>query len=338
LSYIDNAQSFTTEVSVKDIPPIFGAIHICIYFIITYNDGSIIRLEMCDIAIHDSGSSQQNETNTLDVMKKDPVYCNPLTEINPISLSDKVIINVPSIQKLIIQQLLAFKNLLKKKDKKCHITYNRLRYIQSLLIPRNAHRPALLKKIGIPDVNRISEYIDNELNIYIMQSCQSGMNKSSICNTLMGDIQQRHLLELHRRQQQELEQWQRIQQQQAQQYTYQLAQQQSRRQQSRQQRSRHQQPSTTNNQNRKKRTQQVIQLAEAERQRRINNITRHKNSNNQNRKKSIQQVIQLAETERKRRMSDSNQFHTPTSSPFYTPSQSPKSVQSGRGRKTRKRR
>jgi hypothetical protein len=38
LSYIDNAQSFTTEVSIKDIPPIFGAIHICINFVVTYTN------------------------------------------------------------------------------------------------------------------------------------------------------------------------------------------------------------------------------------------------------------------------------------------------------------
>ena len=365
LGYVENATSFATEVEAGHTSPIFGAIHIYIYFIITYSDNTKIKLEMCDIAIHDSGSSQQNANNTLQFMTEDPVYCNPLTEINRLAINPPYHINVPSIQKLVIQQLFAFKNLLALGSDKYLINYNRLRYIQSLLIPRNAYRANLLTVFGIKDAkaNELVEHIKNGLLGYERQ-------------------RQQQLAQYHQMQQEWLRQQQ----------LFQLQQQLFLEQQQQQQQQRLRTSSTLhrplptsptkpptqswsatnqrstigrklnvnkqkNNQEKASRIQQVIQLAEKERQRRINSMTRRRINNKQERAARIQQVIQLAEEERKRRMNEAelkskieeafrkkkpkkpNTFYTPNSTPFYTPFQSPRSVspRSHGGRKTQKR-
>jgi hypothetical protein len=186
LHNVNNAKSFIIKVSSKYSPPIYGAIHICIYFIITYEDGKTIELEMCDIAIHDSGSSQQHKSNTLELMKKDPVYCNPSTEINRLAVNPPFYINVPIIKKLVDQQLLAFHNLLKKNDNKCIINYNRLRYIQSVIIPHNAHRLNLLTEFHMSDqdVHQTIARIDTYLHDIILKQCTG--KDGDLCMKLMG--------------------------------------------------------------------------------------------------------------------------------------------------------
>jgi hypothetical protein len=206
---IPNAASFTTNVFIKNMIPNFGAIHICINFIITYENGETIELEMCDIAIHDSASSQQTPSRLLELMIVDPVYCNPNNEIKKLVVNPPLHINVPIIQKLVSQQLLSFENLLKdhytdrlikaktildKIKNKCMINYHRLRYIQFILAQttnasNNAYNRILFYEFGISqqDVNRIIVYIDQELHRIISQKCL--IYKETLCNALYAEQQ-----------------------------------------------------------------------------------------------------------------------------------------------------
>ncbi len=98
--------------------------------------------KLCDVIIHDSGSSQLydingNEIKTLQNMMNDPIYCTPRQgHYNSISYLNVngIDIAVPNIQSFIVQQMLAFNNLIDKKEEtKGFINYKRVEYIKKIL-------------------------------------------------------------------------------------------------------------------------------------------------------------------------------------------------------------
>ena len=176
MKLIPHAKSLQIRVTQTDLF-IAGVNHIHIYFIITYRNDTTIQIEICDIAIHDSGSSQltigPQKRAILSPMENDPMYVSQTAhDIHTVRIG-RIKLNVPIISRLIDQQLLAFSNLLKKNDNKCIINYKRLRYIQKVLAPTNVHRPTLLAAFGISkyDVYDTIARINIELDNSISQQC-----------------------------------------------------------------------------------------------------------------------------------------------------------------------
>ncbi len=115
------------------------------------------QFKICEVIIHDSGSSQRvdengNEIKELRYMSEDPVYCSPTPEkINSMSILDinGVDIAVPNILTFVKQQLLAFGNNIKSKNQKAFINYKRIQFIKNLLnkivINDNSNKADLLE-------------------------------------------------------------------------------------------------------------------------------------------------------------------------------------------------
>lgn len=107
---------------------------------ITFKIKSIL-LKICDIAIHDSGSSQRfdadgKEITDLRFMIDDPIYCapNPMYS-NAISYFNITGVNiaVPNIWSFVEQQMFAFDNLVRSRQIKSFINYKRVEFIKLLL-------------------------------------------------------------------------------------------------------------------------------------------------------------------------------------------------------------
>lgn len=182
-NFIPNLQSLEIEVS-QTLTIQAGVIHIIIYFNITYKNGATIKLEMCDISIHDGGSSQINVgplgRPILMPMKTDPMYVSQNDhQIKMLSITKEINVNVPIMLKLIDQQLLAFSNLLEKKLEKCLINYNRIRYVLLLLLPRNAMRTTLLHIFNIDNPNYIITNTEMALTQIITMRC--GNHTAPLC-------------------------------------------------------------------------------------------------------------------------------------------------------------
>lgn len=100
-----------------------------------------LRLKMCDVIIHDSGSSQRydsdgNEITDVRFMVDDPVFCTSQkgysNSITYLTVND-ITIAVPNIQAFVIQQMLAFDNLIRFKQTKAFINYKRVEFIRKIL-------------------------------------------------------------------------------------------------------------------------------------------------------------------------------------------------------------
>ncbi len=104
-------------------------------------EGVAEALKICDISVHDSGSSQLydmdgNKIKELLFMTADPIYCNPRQgHRNSISylVIDDLYVAVPNIQSFVTQQLLAFSNLIRRGEVKAFINYKRVEFIKKLL-------------------------------------------------------------------------------------------------------------------------------------------------------------------------------------------------------------
>jgi hypothetical protein len=101
-----------------------------------------ISLKMCDIIVHDSGSSQRydsegKEITDLRFMTHDPIYCNPKPEqnnsINYLNVNG-IDIAVPNIELFVKQQLFAFDNLIRIRQPKSIINYKRVEFIKKILL------------------------------------------------------------------------------------------------------------------------------------------------------------------------------------------------------------
>ena len=202
-----------------------GVKKVLIHFIITVPEinQKEIKLEICDISIHDGASSQmefdsESKNPILKSMIVDPVYCHPESQIVAFPLLHSKKIHVPHIMSILDQQLLAFKNLLYAGNDKCIINYKRIRYLQLMIFnyvyqKHNANIGSIFK---IPvDIINLLNGIDGNLDDMISEVCSRRNNRSQLCHKLqqlytMYQHQLQSFIRIHQQQQQlhELVKWQ----------------------------------------------------------------------------------------------------------------------------------
>jgi len=162
---IPHVESVQLMVEKSNTGLLAGAHKILIVCILTYTDHTTITFELCDLSIHDGGSSQitQKEDGSLILvpMYYDPMYCSPFYQLIMIHTPLHVGISVPNIVGMIKQQLLAFQNLLHKSSDKYIIYYKRIRYLQMIITLQN--RYPIVKIWGTPTekVEILHMVIDN---------------------------------------------------------------------------------------------------------------------------------------------------------------------------------
>lgn len=156
--------------------------------------------KLCDIIIHDSGSSQQydfngNEINTLQFMTNDPIYCSPKQGHNN-SISylnvNGIDIAVPNIQSFVKQQMLAFNNLIDKRElTKGFINYKRVQFIKNILSSLNivdSKNKIDLLEVFKTDNIYYPQLIINEINYIENASIKRLSNKIlKLCKTNISD-------------------------------------------------------------------------------------------------------------------------------------------------------
>jgi hypothetical protein len=146
-----------------------GVHKILIFCTLTYTDYTTITFELCDLSIHDGGSSQitQHEDGSRIVvpMYHDPMYCSPF-EITTIYTSYYVGIGVPNLISMMKQQLLAFHNLLHKSSDKCIIYYRRVRYLQIIIALRNRHST---QPYGVENIEMLQRMVDDKIQMIIRE-------------------------------------------------------------------------------------------------------------------------------------------------------------------------
>jgi hypothetical protein len=160
-----------------------------------------IPVNLCEISIHDSGSSQRydeynREFNMLLPMTDDPVYCHAEDDGTNhartlLEVDDKEI-PVPNLKLYIKQQLFAFINLIHAAGMtpKGIISYRRVVLLKDLLyrFTRNERNAREIKeKLGIDDIesveNDIDEMIDvvkSRFNVRIAEICQGIPDASNV--------------------------------------------------------------------------------------------------------------------------------------------------------------
>lgn len=152
-------------------------------------------LKICDISVHDSGSSQLydlngNKINDLRFMTEDPIYSNPRQGLdNSISylIINDIYVAVPAIKSFIHQQMFAFNNLLRNNQEKGFINYKRVEFIkkilQNIIITNSNNRNykelvEIFKTDNLDIINYIIAYINdieknsiNKLRHKILEFC-----------------------------------------------------------------------------------------------------------------------------------------------------------------------
>ena len=154
-------------------------------------------LKMCDISIHDEGSSQRvfdksgKEVIILESMTSDPMYSfstpGGFKTVQYLNINGTWI-TVPNMRSLIEQQILAFKNLLKQGQPKSLINYKRIEYLKKILASlklNNSSNVQVLKDIlGSTDIllpNELISYTNEELEDIIKLYKR---NIADICATI----------------------------------------------------------------------------------------------------------------------------------------------------------
>ena len=161
----------TVQLSVghSDAGLLAGVHKILIFCTLMYTDHTTITFELCDLSIHDGGSSQitQNEDGSRIIvpMYHDPMYCSPF-EITTIYTPHYVGIGVPNLISMMKQQLLAFQNLLYRSSDKCIIYYRRIQYLQIIIALRNRY-PA--QPYGVENVEMLQRMVDDKIQTIISE-------------------------------------------------------------------------------------------------------------------------------------------------------------------------
>ena len=149
-----------------------------------------IALKLCEMSIHDSGSSQQYNENHeripfLQPMTEDPIYCPP-NELVHLDIHDRDIL-VPNLALYCKQQLFTFGNLLKRHDyEKSLGSFYRVAFVLYLLEPleqagqnkRNVRERINVENIG-HTINEIHEMINHVKHVFhaeIRSLCSREMN------------------------------------------------------------------------------------------------------------------------------------------------------------------
>lgn len=130
-----------------------------------------VTLKLCDISIHDSGSSQlYNERyqmmNSLQPMLDDPAYCPP-AELTPLVIHNKDIL-VPNLPHYCKQQLFTFGNMLRKNDfQKALVNFSRVVFVLYLLEPlhqSNRNRRNVKERIDVGNIELTIKEIHELIN------------------------------------------------------------------------------------------------------------------------------------------------------------------------------
>jgi hypothetical protein len=172
-------------------------------------------LKMCDVIIHDGGSSQRydkdgKEITDLRFMSYDPLYCYPnmMNTSSVIYFQKNTMINVninninilvPNVISFVEQQMLAFDNFIREQNVKSLINYKRIEFVKKLLISGKTNNmnnrknyKSIFKTNSKEQIDNIEGKIDYRVNesinkyyLKIIQICNK-INKSSdeIVNTL----------------------------------------------------------------------------------------------------------------------------------------------------------
>jgi hypothetical protein len=141
-------------------------------------------LKICDIIVHDSGSSQRydmdgNEVTDVAFMENDPLYSFPNPgKYNSLSYLNvnSVDIAVPNIKSLIKQQLFAFENLVRARATKSFINYKRIQFIKKLLLsfklndPKNARNMGDLVEVFGTDQREYPEMVTTDIDGRVEES------------------------------------------------------------------------------------------------------------------------------------------------------------------------
>jgi hypothetical protein len=149
-----------------------------------------IALKLCEMSIHDSGSSQRYNENYEEIpflqpMTEDVVYCPP-NELVHLDIHDKEIL-VPNLTLYCKQQLFTFGNLLKRHDyEKSLGSFYRVAFILYLLEPlgqTNRNKRNVRERIDVENightVNEIHEMINHVKHVFhteIRSLCSREMN------------------------------------------------------------------------------------------------------------------------------------------------------------------
>lgn len=171
------------------------------------------EFKICEVIIHDSGSSQKvdengNEIKELKYMSEDPVYCSPTPDrdnsISILNINGEDVA-VPNILSFIKQQMLAFSNNIKNKNQKAFINYKRIQFIKNLLgtisVKDNSNKADLLEvfktdnldypKLIISQIAAIERLRLVRLYKDIIDLCKSsGITDDSIVSQLCNEAQQ----------------------------------------------------------------------------------------------------------------------------------------------------
>jgi hypothetical protein len=176
-----------------------GVKKILIYFIITIPENQTeIKLEICDISIHDGASSQievdpiHRKKLILKPMEFDPIYCDPYTQKVAFPIFNEKKLYMPNIKSIINQQLFAFKRLLDAGKHKCIINYKRIRYLQLMIFEyvyqRGNEHIRTIFQIPIDSIDNLFTNINSDLETNISEICsrRNRYNRSNLCHTLSG--------------------------------------------------------------------------------------------------------------------------------------------------------
>jgi len=163
---------------------------------LNFTIGSYPKLKLCDIVIHDNGSSQRwdpdgKPINKLLPAEWDPIYCVPkpgyFNSINYLDING-IDIAVPAIVSFVNQQMLAFDNLIRMGNNKGLINYKRVEFIKKLL--ENFDMDDASNKINYKDVFHTE---DNEMRLQsiteLIHRVEDSLKKNNmkileICSTL----------------------------------------------------------------------------------------------------------------------------------------------------------
>jgi hypothetical protein len=158
-----------------------------------------IVLKICDIVVHDSGSSQRfdvdgKEITDLRFMIDDPVYCAP----DPIYSNGIIQLNVngtniavPNIWSFVEQQMFAFDNLVRTMQIKSFINYKRVEFIKKLLlsfklnnISNKQNYKNLIEVLKTDNLEYITLLI-NEINTRVYESIyKENSYINNLCSTV----------------------------------------------------------------------------------------------------------------------------------------------------------
>ena len=166
---IPHIVSVRLTVGHSDAGLLAGVHKILIFCTLMYTDHTTITFELCDLSIHDGGSSQithhEDGSRILVPMYHDPMYCSPF-EITTIYTPYYVGIGVPNLISMMKQQLLAFHNLLHKSSDKCIIYYRRVRYLQIIIALRNRHST---QPYGVENIEMLQRMVDDKIQMIIRE-------------------------------------------------------------------------------------------------------------------------------------------------------------------------